>query len=118
MKKQRKFLNKLVKKEDCRGREKYRKIKIPVLNFMNTKLPVEKLKRCDRRIDLNPLNPGPDVIFMAQTLGMWPKPEIVQHATFAILHLCVAIAICSSYHVMIPFMDSIKMPHDIRYTLI
>ena len=67
---------------------------------------------------LNPMNPGPDEIFMAKTPGTWPKPEIVQHATFAILHLCVAIAICSYYHVMIPFMDSIRMPYDIRYTLI
>ena len=66
---------------------------------------------------LNPMNPGPVEIFMAKTPGTWSKPEIVFHATFAILHLCVAIAICSSYHVMIPFMDSIKMPHNIRYTL-
>ena len=69
------------------------------------------------RICFNPFIPGLFATFMGHIKGTWPKPAIVQHATFAILHLCVAIAKCSSYHVMIPFMDSIKMPHDIRYTL-
>ena len=42
---------------------------------------------------VNPMNPGPDEIFMAKTLGRRPKPAKLQHAIIAILHLCVAIAI-------------------------
>ena len=67
---------------------------------------------------LNPMNPGPDEIFMAKTPGRRPKPAKLQHAIIAILQLCVAIAIYSSCHVMIPFMDSMKNPHDIRHTLV
>ena len=60
--------------------------------------------------------PGPYATQLALFPGRRPKPAKLQHAIIAILHLCVAIAICSSCHVMIPFMDSMKMPHDIRYT--
>ena len=64
---------------------------------------------------VNLIAPGSYATQLAKFPDRRPKPAIFQHAIIAILHLCVAITICSSYHVMIPFKDSIKMPHDIRY---
>ena len=54
---------------------------------------------------INPMVPGQSATQLGHIPGDRSKAGNFSTGKVAILHLCVAIAMCSSHHVMSPFLD-------------